>query len=51
MAVDPHERSTQRSDVRSAMCAPRQLPVGGPLMWMMLLHINQKPDDNDDEAK
>ena len=49
MAVNPHERNTRRSNVRSATCAPRQLPEGGPLMWMMFLHINQKPDDDDDD--
>ena len=28
--VDPQERSTWRSGVRSAMCAASQLPGGGP---------------------
>ena len=22
---------------------------GGPLMWMMPLHVNKKPDDDDDD--
>ena len=38
--VDPQERSTWRSGVRSAMHAASQLP----LMWMMHLHVNQKSD-------
>ena len=44
--VDPQERSTWRSGVRSAMCAASQLPGKGPLMWMMPLHlhVNQKSD-------
>ena len=43
--VDPKERSTWRSDVRSTMRSASQLP-GGPLMWMMPLnlHVNQKSD-------
>ena len=35
--VDPQERSTWRSGVRSAMHAASQLPGRGPLMWMMPL--------------
>ena len=27
------------------MCAASQLLGGGPLMWMMHLHVNQKHDD------
>ena len=48
-AIDPHDRHTWRSGVRSAMRAASQLP-GGPLMWMlpMYLHVNQKSDDDDD---
>ena len=46
--VDPQERSTWRSGVRSAMHAASQLPYmeRGPLKWMMPLHlhINQKSD-------
>ena len=42
--VDPQERSTWRSGVRSAMHAASQRLERGPLMWMMPLplHINQK---------
>ena len=29
--------------VRSALCAASQLPVECPLMWKMLLHLNQNP--------
>ena len=49
--VDPQERSTWRSGVRSAMRAASQ--ERGPLMWMMPLHlhVNQKSDyDYDDDA-
>ena len=49
--VDPQERITWRSGVRSAMRAASQLPGKGPLMWMMPLHlhVNQKSDyDYDD---
>ena len=47
--VDPQERSTWRSGVRSAMHAASQLQMyleGGPLMWMMplQLHVNQTSD-------
>ena len=53
--VDPQERSTCRSGVRSAMRAASQLPGKGPLMWMMPLHlhVNQKSDYDydDDEIK
>ena len=38
--VDPQERSSWRSDVRSAMRAASQLPERGPLMWMMPLYLN-----------
>ena len=46
--VDPQERSTCRSRVRSAMGAASQIP-GGPLMWMMPLHmhVNKKSDYDD----
>ena len=40
--VDPQERSTWRSGVRSAMRAASQLPGKGPLTWMMPLHVNEK---------
>ena len=49
--VDPHERSTWRSGVRSAMGAATNVASyleGGPLMWMMHLHVNQKSDYDDD---
>ena len=45
--VDPQERSTWRSGVRSAMGeASLSYQEGGPLMWMMPLHlhINKKSD-------
>ena len=42
--VDPQERSTWRSGVRSAMRAVSQYLERGPLMWMMHLHVNQKSD-------
>ena len=57
MTVDPQERNTWRSGVRSAIraasqlpgsdpCAASQLPGRDPLMWMMPLHlhVNQKSD-------
>ena len=46
MAVDPQERSTWRSGVRSAMRAASQSPGRGLLKWMMPLHlhVNQKSD-------
>ena len=43
MRVDPQERSTWRSGVRSAMQLASYLERG-PLMWMMPLHLNQKSD-------
>ena len=44
--VDPKERSTWRSVVRSAMHAANQLPGRGPLIRMMPLnlHVNKKSD-------
>ena len=47
MTVDPQERSSWRSGVRSAMHAASQFTrTGGPLMWMMPLHlhVDQKSD-------
>ena len=46
--VDPQERSTWRSGVRSAMCAASQLPGFTDVMWMMTLHmhVNQKSDSD-----
>ena len=38
--VDPQERSTWRSGVRSAMRAASQLPGKGPLVRMMPLHLH-----------
>ena len=45
MAIDPHDRNTWRSGVRSAMHAASQL------MWMLPLHlhVNQKSDYDDDD--
>ena len=47
--VDPQERSTWRSGVRSAMRAASRYLERGPLMWMMPLHlhVNQKSDYDD----
>ena len=47
--VDPQERGTWRSGVRSAMPAASQLPGKDPLMWMMPLdlQVNQKSDYDD----
>ena len=45
--VDPQERSTWRSGVRSAMQAASQLPGKGPPLRSMMplhLHVNQKSD-------
>ena len=48
--VDPQQRSTWRSGVRSVMTAASQLLGRGPLMWMMPLHlrVNQKSDNDYD---
>ena len=50
-AIDPHDRHTWRSGVRSAMRAACQLPGRGPLMWLLplYLHLNKKYDDGDDD--
>ena len=50
-AIDPHDRDTCRSGVRSAMRAASQYLEGGPLLWILplYLHINQKSDDDDDD--
>ena len=47
--VDPQERNTWRSYLRSAMPAAIQLPGGGLLMWLMLLrlHVYLKPNHDD----
>ena len=51
-AIDPHDRCSWRSGVRSAMRAASQLHGRGPLMWMLplYLHVNKKSvvDDDDD---
>ena len=50
-AINPHDRHTWRSGVRSAMRAASQLSGRGPLMWMLplYLHLKQKSDyDYDD---
>ena len=46
MTVDPKERSTSRSGVRSTMRAASQLPVKGPtdVDDAPALHVNQKSD-------
>ena len=45
-AINPHDRRTWRSGVRSAMRAASQLSGRGPTMWMLplYLHVNQKSD-------
>ena len=50
-AIDPHDRDTWRSGVRSAMHATSQLPGSDPLMWILplYLHVNQISDDDDDD--
>ena len=52
LAIDPHDRHTWRSGVRSATRAASQLFEGGPLMWMLplYLHVTQKSDDDDDDV-
>ena len=50
-AIEPHDRDTWRSGVRSGMRAASQLPEGGPLLWIwpLYLHVNKKSDDDDDD--
>ena len=43
-AINPHDRRTWRSGVRSAMRAASQPSGRGPLMWMLPLYFNQKFD-------
>ena len=51
MTVDPKERSTWRSGVRSAMQLASYLERG-PGMMPLHLHVNQKSNyDDDDEAR
>ena len=49
-AIDPRDRDTWRSGVRSAMHAASQLP-GRELLWILplYLHVNKKSDDDDDK--
>ena len=49
-AIDPHDRDTWRSDVRSAMHAASL--EGGPLLWIwpLYLHVNQKSNDDEYHA-
>ena len=51
-AIDPHDRDTWRSGVRSAMHAASQLPGRGPTVVDMAppyLHRNKKFDDDEEE--
>ena len=50
-AINPHDRHTWRSGVRSAMRAASQLSGRGPLVWMLPLYlqVNQKSDYDDDD--
>ena len=45
-AINPHDRRTWRSGVRSAIVQQASYLEGGPLMWMLplYLHVNQKSD-------
>ena len=45
--VDPQERRTWMSGMRSTMCAASKFLERGPLMWMVPLHVNQKSDYDD----
>ena len=48
-AINPHDRDTWRSGVRSAMRAANQLPGRSPLLWIwpLNLQVNQKSDDDE----
>ena len=50
-AIDPHDRDTWRSGVRSAMLAASQLPGRGPTVvdMALYLHVNKKSDDDNDD--
>ena len=50
-AIDPHDRDTWRSGVRSACLQQASCLEGGPLLWIwsLYLHVNQKSDDDDDD--
>ena len=39
-AIDPHDRDTWRSGVRSAMRAASQLPGRGTLLWILPLYLH-----------
>ena len=47
-AINPHDRHTWRSGVRSACMQQSSYLEGVPLMWMLALylHVNQKSDYN-----
>ena len=47
-AIDPHDRDTWRSGVRSAMCAASQLPGRGTTV-VDIAPVIQKSDDDDDD--
>ena len=51
-AIDPHDRGTWRSGVRSAVRAQASCLEGDPMLWIrpLYLHVNKKSDDNDDDA-
>ena len=50
-AIDPHDRDTWRSGVRSATRKEARCLEGGPLLWIwpLYLHVNPKSDDDDDD--
>ena len=53
LAVDPHDRDTWRSSVRTVMCAANQLLGRGPtdVDVALYLHVSRKSgDDNDDDS-
>ena len=52
-AIDPHDRHTWRSGVRSAMRAASHLPGRGPtdVDVPLFLQVNQKSIDDDDDEK
>ena len=52
-AINPHDRHTWRSSMRSAMHAASQLPEKGPtdVDVALYLHVNQKSDDDDDDEQ
>ena len=49
--IDPQDRHTWRSGVRSAMMQQASYLERGPLMWMLPLYVdvNQKSNDDDDD--